>query len=103
LGICGILRDVKEERFLEISKAVSDPTRFMILSRIAQAGELACAELTQELPVTPATISHHLKELTSADLVEIRREGKFHFYRVNHKPWTEYLQELARRVPAPQK
>ena len=94
---------MKDERFLEISKAVSDPTRFAILSRIAKAGELGCAVLKDEFELTPATISHHLKELTSADLVEIRREGKFHFYRVNHKPWTEYLQELARRVPAPQK
>lgn len=94
---------MKEERFLEISRAVSDPTRFAILSRIARAGELACAELTQELSVTPATISHHLKELATADLVETRRDGKFHYLRVNHKPWAEYLQELARRVPEPKK
>jgi ArsR family transcriptional regulator len=94
---------MKEERFLEISRAVSDPTRFAILSRIAKAGELACAELTEELTITPATISHHLKELTTADLVESRRDGKFHFYRVNHKPWAEYLDELARRVPQPKK
>ncbi len=94
---------MKDERFQEIARAVSDPTRFAILSRIAKAGEFACADLTQELSITPATISHHLKELTAAGLVESRREGKFHFYRVNHKPWAEYLQELAHRVPVAEK
>lgn len=94
---------MKDAKFQEIAKAVSDPTRFSILSRIAKAGELGCAVLHDEFELTPATISHHLKELTTADLVEIRREGKFHFYRVNHKPWAEYLQELALRVPAPEK
>jgi ArsR family transcriptional regulator len=91
---------MKDDRFLEIARAVADPTRFAILSRIAQAGELACADLTDECSVTPATISHHVKELSSAGLIEGRKEGKFHFYRVNRRPWNEYLQELARRVPA---
>jgi ArsR family transcriptional regulator len=91
---------MKQERFLEIARAVADPTRFAILSRIAQAGELACADLTGDLSITPATISHHVKELSSAGLVEGRKEGKFHFYRLNRRPWAEYLDELARRVPA---
>lgn len=91
---------MKDERFLEIAKALSDTTRFEILSRIARAGELACANLVQDLSVTPATISHHIKELNDAGLVEGRRDGKFHFYRVNSTAWNEYLKELSRRVPA---
>ena len=90
---------MKDERFLEIARAVADPTRFAIFSRIARAGELACSGLTQELDITPATISHHVKELNKAGLIEARREGKFYFYTVNHAPWAEYLKELARRVP----
>jgi ArsR family transcriptional regulator len=91
---------MKDERFLEIARAVSDPTRFAILSRIARAGEdLACANLTGALEITPATISHHIKELTTAGLIEARREGKFTFYRVNQSAWGEYLKELAHRVP----
>jgi len=92
---------MKEERFLEIARAVADPTRFAILSRIAKAGDFACADLTEVCKITPATISHHVKELTSAGLIEARREGKFTFYKVNHAPWDEYLKELARRVPSP--
>jgi ArsR family transcriptional regulator len=91
---------MKEERFLEIARAVSDPTRFAILSRIAKAGDdLACANLTQCMEITPATISHHVKELSAAGLIEGRKEGKFTFYKVNQEVWAEYLKELARRVP----
>ncbi|MEO5925301.1 MAG: metalloregulator ArsR/SmtB family transcription factor [Bryobacteraceae bacterium] len=91
---------MKEERFLEIARAVSDPTRFAILSRIAQAGpEFACANLTQCMEITPATISHHVKELSAAGLIEGRKEGKFTFYKVNQASWSEYLKELSRRVP----
>ncbi len=91
---------MKEERFLEIARAVSDPTRFAILSKIAQTkGDLACANLTCAMEITPATISHHIKELSAAGLIEARREGKFNFYRVNQGIWSEYLKELARRVP----
>ena len=90
---------MKEERFLEIARAVSDPTRFAILSRIAKAGDEACANLTQCMEITPATISHHLKELTAAGLIDGRKEGKFTFYKVNQAAWSDYLKELARRVP----
>ncbi len=91
---------MKEERFLEIARAVSDPTRFAILSKIAQTkGDLACANLTGAMEITPATISHHIKELSAAGLIEARREGKFNFYRVNQSAWSEYLKELTRRVP----
>ena len=91
---------MKEERFLEIARAVSDPTRFAILSKIAQSrGDLACANLTGEMEITAATISHHIKELSAAGLIEARREGKFNFYRVHQDTWSEYLKELARRVP----
>jgi ArsR family transcriptional regulator len=91
---------MKDERFSEIARAVADGTRFEILSRIARAGELACADLVQDLAITPATISHHVKELSDAGLVDGRKEGKFHFYRVNSAVWSDYLKELSRRVPS---
>lgn len=63
-----------------ILKALSDPTRFELLERIAKAGcPLGCMEVRDALDIAPATLSHHMKELETAGLIEGRREGKYVF------------------------
>lgn len=61
-------------------KALADPKRFELLERVARAAcPLGCMEAREALKIAPATLSHHIKELEAAGLVEVRREGKFHF------------------------
>jgi ArsR family transcriptional regulator len=63
-----------------ILKALADPRRFELLERIAKAGcPLGCAQALAALPISAATLSHHIKELETAGLIDVRREGKFHF------------------------
>jgi ArsR family transcriptional regulator len=63
-----------------ILKALADPRRFELLERIAEARcPLGCAEARAALPISAATLSHHIKELEAAGLIDVRREGKFHF------------------------
>jgi ArsR family transcriptional regulator len=63
-----------------ILKALADPKRFELLERIARSScPVGCGEAREALAISPATLSHHIKELQTAGLIEIRREGKFHF------------------------
>ena len=63
-----------------ILKALADPRRFELLEQISKAScPLGCAQARAALPISAATLSHHIKELETAGLISIRREGKFHY------------------------
>ena len=61
---------------------LSDPTRLRLLSLISAAGE-ACAacDLVEPLGVSQPTVSHHLKVLREAGLVESDKRGRWVYYR----------------------
>ena len=80
-------------------KALADPTRFEILKRIAACEEVACSVLTESLPVTQATISHHLRELHEAGLIEVRRQAKYMHIKLQRAVWNEYVETLAAVLP----
>ena len=61
----------------KISKALADMTRLRIFEAISATGHMNCGEIVSMRGVTPATVSHHLKILSEAGLVECRREGQF--------------------------
>jgi ArsR family transcriptional regulator, arsenate/arsenite/antimonite-responsive transcriptional repressor len=91
----------------KISKALADETRLLILEAIAAKQDVTCGELVTLRGVTPATISHHLKVLSDAELIECRREGQFVHSRTVPKTIAQYSAALARiaggEKSAPQK
>src|SRR6185369_16404024 len=89
---------VDADQFQRIAKALADPRRFEILEHIASQHEVGCQRLCGCFPVRQATISHHLKELASAGLVESRRDGQFVYYRTRPAVFEDYMAELRRRV-----
>src|SRR6059058_1117139 len=92
------LTPVDVEQFQRIAKALADPRRFEILEHIATQAEVGCRRLCGCFPVRQATISHHLKELQGAGLVESRRDGQFVYYRTRPAVLEEYMAELRRRM-----
>jgi ArsR family transcriptional regulator len=66
--------------------ALSDPTRVAIVNRLTQAAETCVCDLTAVFALSQPTISHHLKVLREAELVESTRRGTWAYYSV--KPET---------------
>src|SRR6266542_6380479 len=82
-----------------IFKALADPVRLRLLSMIAsRAGDEVCVcELTGSFDVTGPTISHHLKVLREAGLIESERRGTWVYYR----PVPANLRQLAALLDTP--
>jgi len=89
------LTDTQMQR---ITRALSDPQRFAILERIAAQPEVACKDLVAEFPITQATISHHLKELVAAELIDSRRVGQCALLARRENILGEYVRQLHQRL-----
>ena len=61
----------------KISKALADPTRLKIYEKIVADPDTICGALVEDFGLSPATVSHHLRVLSEAGLIESRREGQF--------------------------
>ena len=89
---------IDHERFARIAKALADPRRFQILEEIANCREVGCQRLCEQFPVAQPTMSHHLKELARAGLIEPWREGQFAFYRFRADVQNDYVVALEVRL-----
>ncbi len=68
----------------ELFKALGDPTRVRILNLIAQSGGEVCAcDLNEPVGLAQPTVSHHLKKLVDAGLLEREQRGKWAFFSLN--------------------
>src|SRR5579864_1839605 len=82
----------------KISKALADETRLRIFEAISARREMNCGEIVSMRGVTPATVSHHLKILQEAGLIDSRREGQFVYSRSVPSIIEAYTRALARIV-----
>jgi ArsR family transcriptional regulator len=71
-------RDVLALRF----KALADPARVAIVNRLATAEEVCVCDFVAALDLSQPTVSHHLRILREAGLVEASRRGTWAFYRL---------------------
>jgi ArsR family transcriptional regulator, arsenate/arsenite/antimonite-responsive transcriptional repressor len=63
-------------------KALADPTRVAIVNQLSGAGEVCVCNLVEAFDLSQPTVSHHLKILREAGLVESTRRGTWAYYRL---------------------
>ncbi|AYV26235.1 Arsenical resistance operon repressor [Streptomyces sp. ADI95-16] len=86
-GLACLLIDREEaERLAGMLKAIADPTRLQIFRLIERAptGEACVCDLAECLGFRQPTVSHHLKLMTDAGLLNKERRGTWSWYSVNH-------------------
>ncbi|MCA2306402.1 helix-turn-helix transcriptional regulator [Mycobacterium intracellulare] len=80
----GVLDAVVAERLAGVLKALAEPTRLRLVSLIAghQGAEACVCDLTAPVGLSQPTVSHHLKILVEAGLLERTQRGKWAYYRL---------------------
>jgi DNA-binding transcriptional ArsR family regulator len=88
---------LQDRQFYLIARALGDPRRYEILEKLGKSGgTCACGDIRDCIPVSAATLSHHMKELENAGLIESERAGKFVNYTLRRDVLTAYLRRLAK-------
>ena len=90
-----VLSDEEAEATAALFRSLADPARVRIVNLLASSEEAVCVcELTPALGLSQPTVSHHLKKLTSAGLLEREERGKWAYYSLSG----EALSRLASMV-----
>jgi ArsR family transcriptional regulator len=93
------LTDEEAEATAALFKALADPARVRIVNLLATSEEPVCAcEFIPALGLAQATVSHHLKKLTEAGLLDREQRGKWAYFSIN----TEASARLAGLVEFPE-
>jgi DNA-binding transcriptional ArsR family regulator len=87
------------ETFETVAKAIADPSRVRILKLLEQ-GELCVCQITTVVELAPATVSKHLAALKTAGLVQLRRDGKWAYYRLAERDFNAYARSFLDLVGA---
>ena len=87
---------VHAERMATIAKALGDPIRLTLVDVLRKhAGKVCVCELVPLFDVSQSTLSHHLKKLRDAGIVDSERQGLWAYYYVNPDELEELSQWLS--------
>lgn len=79
----------------KISKALADVNRLRILEGMStKGGMIQCSEIVKVLDLAQPSISHHIKTLVEAGLIEPEKSGRNYSYILNKTLLDEYLRRL---------
>lgn len=79
----------EENRMAELAKAFAHPARVAILKMLADKKACVCGDLVDELPLSQATVSQHLKELKRIGIIKGDINPPRVCYCINEAVWEE--------------
>ena len=79
------LSSAQAEELALVLRALSEPVRLRLISILSQVDERCVCDLVEPLGVSQPTVSHHLKVLADAGLVDRRKAGRWMMYRLNRE------------------
>lgn len=83
------------KQFEKVSKALGDLNRLRILEAISKKkGVLECAAIVQQLDLAQPSVSHHIKTLIEAGLIEPEKSGRNYTYILNTVLFEQYIKKL---------
>lgn len=89
--------DLSDRQVQLIARALADPRRYEILKKLgARRCATTCSKIRDCFDISPATLSHHMKQLETAGLVRSEKDGKF----VRYFPQARILRAYLHRLKA---
>ena len=90
---------LKHRQFARILRVLAEPRRVQILREVrACKVPVPYTTLLKSHPISAATLSHHVKELRTAGLIEILSEGRFSSLTLQREILCDYLDGLSRHL-----
>ncbi len=81
-----------EREAVKAFRALGDRTRYQIVRRLLERGEVACSDIVRMFPLSAPALSHHFRVLQECGLMLVRKEGAYHYFRLDRR-------RLAQLVP----
>ena len=88
-----------DQSAVRVYKALSHPTRYHIVQTLVGREELGCAELMGLYDLSAPALSHHTRLLQECGLLDVRRDGAYHFFRLDREQLTRFAPVLLTSRP----
>lgn len=83
-----------QNKLASLAKVLGHPARIAIIQHLVKVNSCVCGSLVDEIGLAQATISQHLKELKSIEIIQGNIEGTSVCYCINPDKWNEYKNQL---------